>query len=355
MLHSWLIVVAVVFGGTGTLAACDIELHATAVVTSGLIHLRDIATVHGLDAADRQALEQLAIAPAPTPSGSRAITATQLRYWLEQHGVETAQCRMTGATHVTVYGRPSGASSAAATGRQSRPIAAGTTASHSLTFVKQHLARAVRQQLATGGVQTAEWSVDVDLPRRALWSLPAQWTRIRVEGLNDAQPGKHQVTASFESAGGVARIPVTIDLAPAERVVVAVRPLSRGQVIGADDVEVRRLESTPISPSAATDLKQVIGREAKQMIAAGHIVDTAAIRLPRVVHRRDVVDVISRTEGIVVRRRAIATQDGSVGDVIVLQSINDYRERFSACVTGPRTASIFVGVPTVLPTRGSQK
>lgn len=129
--------------------------------------------------------------------------------------------------------------------------------------------------------------------------------------------------------------------AASPKYVVALRPLNRGDIIRAADVEVRSFEEPPRRMKAATELKNVVGREVLRSIGSGQPIDEQQLRRPLLVRRGQVVQVQAKAAGVVVTTTARATEDGAAGDIIVLQSIEN-REKYSASVTGLQRAEVYV-------------
>jgi len=338
---------------TASLSAYEIQLREAIVAHAPLVRLADIAMITNLDDASRLALERLVIAPSPTPSGSRTVSATQLRYWLKQYGVETAECRMTGARRVVILGKRSALPGEpdAKFEKNGRPAGA-TSVRFDLNAVKRRVNQALLEQLHDQGVETTGWSIDVDLPRRALWTLPPNWNDIQVEGLHGEVAGDQKVTVRFASTEEVTRVPVTVRMQRSDPVIIAVHALAPGDLISRGDIESRPPESTRRLATAARDPRDVVGREVKRAIAAGQMIETTAVQMPLLVHRRDTVLVEARTGAIVVRRRATALQDGSLGDVIQFASLTRRNDRFMGQVTGRRTAAVFVSPPAIVAAHG---
>lgn len=132
--------------------------------------------------------------------------------------------------------------------------------------------------------------------------------------------------------------------------VVAIRPLTRGDIIRASDVVVRPLLQTPTRINPATRLSDVVGHEVLRTIALGQPVDRRQLQKPVLIRRGQAVQVKAKAAGVVVTTTARAAEDGSLGDIILLQSL-DSREKYSAHVTGLQTAEIYVsGIRAVDPT-----
>lgn len=100
-------------------------------------------------------------------------------------------------------------------------------------------------------------------------------------------------------------------------VVVAARAIRRGAQITPGDVKVER--RTDLRVQAFTDPGEVVGREAKQAIREGEVLDDRLVTLPVVIRRGDLVDAIVTGKAFRVRTRAEARESGAVGDVIRVQ------------------------------------
>lgn len=126
-----------------------------------------------------------------------------------------------------------------------------------------------------------------------------------------------------------------------EGFVVAVRQLKRGDIIREADVELRSLDEPPRRIKAATSIKEVIGREVTRLFLPEQPIDQRQLRRPLLVRRGQAVQVKAKAAGVVITTTARATEEGALGDIIVLQSIEN-REKYAAQVTGLQRAEIYV-------------
>ena len=111
-------------------------------------------------------------------------------------------------------------------------------------------------------------------------------------------------------------------------VVVALRPIARGAVITASDVELQTLESVPTATSRrvpVTSIEELIGMEARQPIAAGEVIFTDQVQAPVLVKRGEIITVVSQVGSIRVRTTARARQDGSRGELVQIESLGNAR------------------------------
>jgi flagella basal body P-ring formation protein FlgA len=317
--------------------ASEIQLRELATCSSAIVRLSDVAEIHGVDALLARPWEQVALAPAPVGSGTRVLAASEIRGILMRRGIDLAGVRFTGATRVhVVNGEPKRADST------ERSVPA--SARHDLASVKQQLTAAIREHLPSGHVP-AGWQVEVELSRRQLWDLPEAWNEIRVTGLTSPIERQQDVTVEFVSRQGVARIPVRVELQPRPLAVVATRALDRGVVLRNHDVELCAIDMAAGERRTATKLDEVIGKELQQRVLQGQLIRTDAVRQPLLVRRRELVDVVARNGSITVSRKARAREDGALGDLVQLETLDQKSKTLQARVIAARQVELQLGAP----------
>jgi flagella basal body P-ring formation protein FlgA len=129
-------------------------------------------------------------------------------------------------------------------------------------------------------------------------------------------------------------------------VVVAVHPISRGERIGAEDVELARMKAGAQPRTEFQSLQEAIGKEATRNIVAGQALDDQYVRSPLLVNRGDVVDVFARSGGVQVRTRGRAKEEGSHGSLIQVEMLND-RRSLVARVCGIGEVEVLAAGPSV--------
>lgn len=118
-------------------------------------------------------------------------------------------------------------------------------------------------------------------------------------------------------------VPVT--LARFAAVVVAARPLARGQVIAADDVAMARRR---IDISTRTYFEQpaaAIGQLATRSIGSGEILDQNQLRQPRLVRRGEQVVLSLGNSAVKVSMKGEALADGTAGERIRVRNLSSAR------------------------------
>ncbi|PQO41444.1 flagellar basal body P-ring formation chaperone FlgA [Blastopirellula marina] len=112
-------------------------------------------------------------------------------------------------------------------------------------------------------------------------------------------------------------------LAEGESLVVhAVRPIRRGEVIEAKDLTLQPLNTLRAEGDYETRIEALVGKEAIRSLPAQRPIEAGSIQEPVVIRQNDVVTVIARIGGLVIRRDAIAVSDASVGQLLTVQAIS---------------------------------
>lgn len=109
--------------------------------------------------------------------------------------------------------------------------------------------------------------------------------------------------------------------------VISTRTLRVGTVLTAGDVTAR-------TDAAAAQLDEIVGREVRKTIYAGHPVIAQDLGPPTYVHRNDVVVMSFRTKFLGLRTLGRALGRGGEGEVIDVMNI-DTRLTVRALVTAP--------------------
>ncbi len=194
--------------------------------------------------------------------------------------------------------------------------------------------------------------IECELGERELARLDAAVSAPVCSGGNEPWTGRQRFILSFSTAAGPVQVPIFADVAPPPvPAVFAVRPIARGDVIKAADIELRKIDpaaKTPGQRVAADSVDKLIGMEARQSIQAGDMLLADQVQSPILVKRGDLITVTSQCGGIRVRTSARALHDGAHGDLVQVESLES-REKYDARIVGPREAAVFAMSRPVTP------
>ncbi len=158
-----------------------------------------------------------------------------------------------------------------------------------------------------------------------------------------SQTAIHGPTASKPESTPTAPAPVETPASPpAQPVVLAVaalRPVERGQVIQAADVQL-----VPLPPRSADnvlhEVELAVGQEATRAFAPGQAIDPRGLRQPLLVRRREPVRVAVLAPGVRLLAEGLALEDGAADDWVLIET-SFSQEKIRARVCGPKMVEIF--------------
>ena len=343
-------------------AEISVTLRQQAVPHGSVVRLGDVAEIATADRQQELQLGALPLMPAPARGTERFLRMREIQDMLAAQGVEVGEMKFSGAEQVAVAladARTISDSNVKQTALQKKPmnwhaaILAGRSVEGPATKLDDERAKTLRQGLAAiiakyVSVKTGKadaWKVDCDVSDHELARLNAATASPSCVGGSEPFTGRQRFVLSFPTPDGPVQLAVLAEVSPPPMpAVVAVRPITRGDVVTAIDVELRMLDanSKPAGQRVAIDkVDSVIGKEARQSIQVGDVLLTDSIQSPILVKRGDVITVTSESGGIRVRTTAKALHEGSRGDLIQVESLMKSHERFDVRVVGTREAAVF--------------
>ena len=125
------------------------------------------------------------------------------------------------------------------------------------------------------------------------------------------------------------------------RLVHALRPLRRGDVVRPVDVNLVEVPLGQLSDDVCRDVEDVVGQVVKQPISAGDPVLANEIQAPILVRRGELVTVVALAAGVRVKTEGRAVHQGSYGDLITVESLSDRKKKFSARVVDVQQVEVY--------------
>jgi len=176
---------------------------------------------------------------------------------------------------------------------------------------------------------------------------------VRVAIAGGQAPGtgvqRFQVTATSNEAAAEFSLDIRISTPP--KVAVAAKALPRGTLVRPEDVVLTSSIPTSEQGDALRSLEEIVGRETTRAISEGRMFERTALRSPVMVRRGDVVTVFAHSAGIRVRTLARARDEGGVGDLISVESLQD-RKAYFARVSGAHEVEVYARAAQAAETAG---
>jgi flagella basal body P-ring formation protein FlgA len=237
----------------------DIRLQGRSdvIVTEPLVHLSDVAQIESAAIADDEAvleLRKISLGQSPKAGESKVIQGVEVLERMREAGVRLDSLVYTFPRQITVT-------------RAYREVAG------------EELERALKSFLA---------SYDRPLEVKHLVAgnpikIPADSLGVEVVGVQPIQPGHYGI--DYRSRAGTDEVRFQMRaLADEWKIMpVASRPLKRGEVIGAGDVRLAKVNATVMPRESIEQIGDVVGRSLVRDIGQGEMFNTAAVIVPPLV------------------------------------------------------------------------
>ncbi len=158
-------------------------------------------------------------------------------------------------------------------------------------------------------------------------------------------PPTRRPVASPAPAPPAAAAPETVVLA-----VAAARPVERGQVIQAADLQLVPLPPGNVEGRFLPEIAMAVGQEAVRDFAPGQPLDPRGLRRPLWVRRREPVRVVVFAPGVRLTTEGLSLDDGAEGDWVAIETPHT-QEKVRARVIGPKQVEVYAGAPPSGPAR----
>lgn len=119
-----------------------------------------------------------------------------------------------------------------------------------------------------------------------------------------------------------------------EQILVTSRPLSRGAVLAAEDLDLNLQDITRLSAGYFTDPQQLLGSVMTRAVRAGTVLTPSMVRAALAVRRGERVSILAVAGGLQVRMEGEALSDGAPGETIRVRNLSS-RQEIEAQVIGP--------------------
>jgi flagella basal body P-ring formation protein FlgA len=118
---------------------------------------------------------------------------------------------------------------------------------------------------------------------------------------------------------------VPVSIATLEAVVVARRPLVRGQTLTAGDLSLEQMDTNRLHKAYYTRVEDVVGLRSKRAVAAGKPIYANQLKREQLVRRGSRVAIVANTGGLLVTMSGKALADGGRGDRIRVENLDSGR------------------------------
>lgn len=312
-----------------TASAAEIRLKPATVIDAPIVRLGDLAEVTAPFASDAEALASIELFPAPIPASSRYVRSREIIDLLVRRGVDFSVHRISGA-EATKISRPKQAANAiegpqavASLRVADRKQAEERLKAALIDYYRQHATTSLAAEQLDG--LDVQFDAEDDLLTAV---LAASEVRISVSS-EAGLIGKQAVQVE----AGTASFGLEVEPVVPSSVVIAARPLQRGAVVRAVDLQLEYQPNHRVSKAAYQSIESLVGKQITTNVGAGRAIAKNQVREPIVVNRGDVVTVMVNVGGVEVRTGGKANDDASAGQVVEVEALDDRDRTFFARAT----------------------
>ncbi len=123
------------------------------------------------------------------------------------------------------------------------------------------------------------------------------------------------------------------------KVLVARNMIPANEIITEDDLDSVSYDKNQLYGGFFKNKEEVLGQVAAQIIPAGTVFTKRNIKLPVLVHRNQVIDIVARSHSVSVSMTGIAKSDGSLNQVVTVYNPSSKRT-LDAIVVGSNKAEV---------------
>ena len=109
------------------------------------------------------------------------------------------------------------------------------------------------------------------------------------------------------------------------KVWVPAQNIAKGEVLTEEMLKTKSIRQSKLKPFMVTEKEKLIGQEAQRSLKEGKIINEKDVGAQVLVKRNDIVLAVYRTDRMQITAKAIAQQDGALGDRIELQNMKTHK------------------------------
>ena len=311
-------------------SGAEFQLRPQCQCRAAVVTLGDVADVFGVD--PQQAEQLAAVELFPTPVGqSRYVRLREIQDILLARGLNLAEHRFSGAGQVMI----NGAVAVAGIENVEKKV---TPADCKRASRLVH--DAVTHYLQQAGASRDVTELDFQLTDAQTRAAIKAGSNLTITGGKAPWTAAQRFEVTANAVEGVTKFSLEVVVSTPPQIAVAAKSLPRGVIVQPEDVVLTSTIPASEQGDALRTLEEIVGRETTRTITEGKTFDRGTLRSPVMVRRGDVVTVFARSAGICVRTLARAREEGGVGDLISVESLQE-RKAYFARVSGAHEVEVY--------------
>lgn len=350
---TWLVgATALAFGAT-TAGGGVIRVWPTAEVRADTVRLADVASLQGFRPEPFTQMSDLVVHAAPRAGGELLVRVGDVRSTLQESGVNMASVRIIGASRCKVSKPRPPRAPRPDIAEQKKPRSAAPPYSEGVRrSAPPGTLESAMLQYIEARVAPKEGRIEVRFGASSQRALELRESEFRFvihpsEGAHaDRKLGLRSYRVDVLRGDEIVEtVPVVAEVTLLRDVVVARKPINRGQTIAGRQLQIKERRFDDLSKIGITDLSAALGKQANQFVREGEMLMPDSVETAPIVLRGEAVTIWHRGSGLSIKTSGKALEDGRLGSQIRVHRDGTKRREqiIDAIVTGPGTVEMVEG------------
>jgi flagella basal body P-ring formation protein FlgA len=318
-------------------STAEIQLKAQADTTAAVVRLSDVAEIFSNEQQELEQLGSVELFPTPSIGAKRFVRLREIQELLASHGINLTEHTFSGASQVAV--------ATADAPKEKKPLSERRTLAPQADRAEKAIEATIVHYLEEQVAEAADWKVSVGLEAEQTGELPQAAKPVSVQGGASPWIGEQRFDVTFASPQGPRQVSVKAHVSLPPAIVVCRQAVARGTVLCEADVTLQQVDASQVTQELCSALEDVLGKQTTRALQPGQPLVKGDVRSPLLVQRGEVVTIYSRAAGVQIRTAGRARDEGSLGDLVTIESLSD-RKTFFARVSGIQEAEVFASAAT---------
>ncbi len=301
--------------------AAEIRFRPECYPAGPIIKLADVAEI--VDGAPTRIKQLAEIRLFPAPSKYRVVRVSDVMTVLSFHEID--DCTFTGTKVIRIQATES-----------SKPDP------DTIKLAQRRVQDAIAHFIEANADEKLAWNVKASFDDRHVQLIAANDSRLSVDGGKSPWVGRQHMDVWVETASGKKRIDATAEVTATKLVAFAKMPITRGSLVQPSQVELRPAPSRSSVRDLVYRVEDIVGKEATRPIIPDRPIGSTYVRPRRLVRRGEQVVVVAVAAGVRVKTLGIVSQDGAMGDLVMIQT-PDKKDQYLARVVAFQKVEVLAG------------
>lgn len=286
-------------------------------VEADMILLKDLVLIQGIDKDFVEKIAQVEMGSAPLIGKDRTLDENDIRLRLKQNQIDLRKIEILLSQPIQVA-------------RATMNVTINSIETAATNFVKSNL----QFKNAAVKIKEVRGAGSITLPKGRL--------RLEIQPKNQLADfvGNVPLNALLHVNGKLEkRIMVTALVEVVAKVVVAGKPILKGEIIQSSHIKLQSMELSKIKGKPVQDIDFIIGKRAIHQIYPQTVIQEDDVQIPPLLKRGDKVNIIVTFSNVVATARGVVREDGRLGDRIKVTNI-DSKKTLDAKIVDQGTVRI---------------